>query len=181
MDSTLFFEDTEINSKFKDKSGIYVIEQPLFSRSLGYAVFKIGYAKNSLYTRMSDFRTAYGLIPFKIHVLYALPNGLHARRVNFAHLQERLIQETLKKIGKYTDVGEWYFDLDTILKVIQAIRENHLREIRPAKNWMIFTSRRLAYRNIDKIDLVDENSIKSKFKDVLFGRNTRSSEEPDDV
>ena len=64
MDSTLFFKDNTINSLYKDKSGLYVIEQPLFSKELGYPVYKIGYAKNSLYVRISDYRTAYGLIPF---------------------------------------------------------------------------------------------------------------------
>jgi len=70
MDSFNFFKNEKINKNFKGKSGIYILENKLFSDQLGYGVFKIGYARRSLYNRLLNYRTAYGLIPFKIHALY---------------------------------------------------------------------------------------------------------------
>ncbi len=49
---------------------------------LGKRLFKLGYARNSLYTRMSDYRLAYGGIPFKIHCLIQIPAGDFGKRVS---------------------------------------------------------------------------------------------------
>jgi hypothetical protein len=121
MDSTLFFKNPDINSIFKNVNGLYNIEQPLFSEKLGYPVYKIGFAKNSLYTGISNYRTAYGLIPFKIHGIYCIPNGVKNQQVNFANLQERVIQETLRVMGKYTGTGEWFIDIDSIIGVFKSL------------------------------------------------------------
>ena len=67
MDSNLFFISE--GNKWKGKSGIYCIEQEVLSKKLGKRLFKVGYARNSIWTRMSDYRSAYGGIPFKIYCL----------------------------------------------------------------------------------------------------------------
>ena len=77
MNSRDFFE-TE-GHEWKGKSGVYCIEQPALSQYRGKRLFKIGYARNSIYTRMSDFRSAYGIIPFTIHSLIEIPAGVHFR------------------------------------------------------------------------------------------------------
>ena len=72
MDSEVFF--TKEQSKWKGKRGLYVIECPLFSspcagKSNVEPVYKVGYAYQSLAVRIGDYRTHYGKIPFKIHLI----------------------------------------------------------------------------------------------------------------
>jgi hypothetical protein len=50
MNSTIFFEK---HRKEWDKSGIYVIEQPLFKYN-GRPMYKVGYASTFLSNRLSD-------------------------------------------------------------------------------------------------------------------------------
>ncbi len=49
MDSDLFFNTSEGN-KWKGKSGIHGIEQEALSKKLGKRLFKVGYARNYVYT-----------------------------------------------------------------------------------------------------------------------------------
>ena len=183
MDSTLFFKDSSINSIYKNKSGLYVIEQPLFSEKLGYAVYKVGYAKNSLYTRVADYRTAYGLIPFKIHALYCVPNGVKNKRVNYARWQELVIQETLRNLGKYTGTGEWFKDLDTIISVFLGLRQKHIEEIPSSGNWNFWILKKWTLRDsaVSYVKLADENKIKTMFQDIDWqgGAQTRGMQQFD--
>ena len=57
MDSSLFF--SREGNKWKGNSGIYCKEQETLSQKLGKRFFKVGYARNSLNTRMSDYCSAY--------------------------------------------------------------------------------------------------------------------------
>ena len=59
------------SKKWWKVSGIYVIENELFSEKLNKRIFKIGmsFAGKGLGGRLGDYRTAYGLIPFKIHLI----------------------------------------------------------------------------------------------------------------
>jgi hypothetical protein len=73
MDSEVFFEKEQ--AKRKGKKGLYVIECPLFSSScVGKPnedpVYKVGYVYQSLAVRIADYRTHYGKIQFKIHVIW---------------------------------------------------------------------------------------------------------------
>ena len=183
MDSTLFFKDSSINSIYKNKSGLYVIEQPLFSEKLGYAVYKVGYAKNSLYTRVGDYRTAYGLIPFKIHALYCVPNGVKNKRVNYARWQELVIQETLRNLGKYTNTGEWFKDLDTIISVFLSLRQKHIEEIPSSLKWNFWIPKRWTLRDsaVSYVKLADENKVKTMFQEITWngGVQTRGMLEDD--
>ena len=68
----MFF--TKEQAKWKGKRGLYVIECPLFSspcagKSNVEPVYKVGYAYQSLAVRIGDYRTHYGKIPFKIHLI----------------------------------------------------------------------------------------------------------------
>lgn len=178
MDSTLFFKDKEFNSLFKNKSGLYVIEQELFSTVNGRPVFKIGYARHSLYTRISQYRTAYGLIPFTIHALYCIPEKVQYKRVNYAHLCERIIQETLKENGRWTKEGEWFYDMDMIMNCLFALRKKNSK-IRNADDWVFWD---VYDGKAKRIKLVDDETIKSKYSDLFVGRGvrTRTSEEEDE-
>ena len=177
MDSTLFFKDKDINSLYKDKSGLYVIEQPVFSEKLGYAVYKIGYARNSLYTRISDYRTAYGLIPFKIHALYCVPNGVKNKRVNYSRWQEIVIHQTLKDLGKYTGTGEWFKDLDTIISTFLTLRQKHVEDIDSSVKWNFWIPKNWTLRgsNVTEVKLADEDKVKTQFSDLIYngGAQTR--------
>lgn len=180
MDSTDFFKDTDFNKKWKRKSGIYVIENPLFTKYVGFPVYKTGYARHSLYTRIADYRTAYGLVPYKIHAIYAVPEKIIGKRVNYAHLTERVLQETARKYGEYTGVGEWFKELPLLLNIVLTIRDKHLKDFKNAKNWEIYISNNNK-QSLNKIDLVDEKTITGTFKDLVAGRSTRSGDnEPEE-
>jgi hypothetical protein len=177
MDSTLFFKDNNINSIYKDKSGLYVIEQPLFSEKLGYAVYKVGYARNSLYIRIADYRTAYGLIPFKIHALYCVPNGVKNKRVNYARWQELVVQETLRNHNKGTVAREWFKDIDMIISVFLSLRQKHIEEISSSIKWNFWIPKKWTLRDsgVSIVKLVDENTVKTVFQGIDFegGAQTR--------
>ncbi len=81
MDSTLFFNGE--GNKWKDNSGLYCIEQEALSKKLGKRLFKAGYARHSIWTRMSDNRSAYCGIPFKIYCLIQLSAGVFGKRSGY--------------------------------------------------------------------------------------------------
>jgi hypothetical protein len=45
MDSFEFFRDKEFSNRWKGKSGIYILEQPVFTNVVGHPVFKVGFAR----------------------------------------------------------------------------------------------------------------------------------------
>lgn len=180
MDSNKFFEDTGFNKLFKMKSGIYIIECPLFTNYTSFPVYKTGYARHSLYTRISNYRTAYGLVPFKIHLLYCVPEKLIGNRVNYANLTERVLQETARKYGEYAGVGEWYKNINLLLSIVYTIREDHLHRHKKADSWVIYSHQKL-HPSLKPIQLVSEKDISGTFKDLEAGRSTRSKQnEPEE-
>ena len=139
MNSFDFFE--HIRKSWVGKQGIYVIENELFSKHLGKKIYKIGYARYDMAGRIADYRTAYSpLIPFKIHLIYEVPEKVRGQRPNFALLTEARIHNTLKKEGKWTDAGEWFYDLEAIVNAISSIRLEHLNDIEVAKTWTYYST-----------------------------------------
>jgi hypothetical protein len=180
MNSNDFFKDKSFMNKWKRKSGIYIIEQKLFSKYLKYPVYKVGYA-NNLYSRVASYRTMYGLIPFTIHTLYAIPQGIYGAgaRTNHANLMEKMIHKTAKKYDAWTGLGEWFKDLHLLMNIVNTIREKHLEKYRDAPKWE-FYHKQYSLRSLKKIELVDEKEISGMFKDVIFGeKETRSGQYTD--
>lgn len=178
MESNNFFADKEFNGRWKGKSGIYILEQPAFTKVIGYPVFKVGFAKDSLYNRISNYRTAYGLVPFKIHLLYHIPQGLRNVRPNYANLTERVLQETARTYGEYAGIGEWFKELPLLLNIAFTIRENHLERHKQAIKWdfWVLNTHNLRSKSLKNIELVSEDDIIGKFKDLVVGKhNTRAS------
>lgn len=173
MDSNDWFKQE--GSKWKDKSGIYVIEQPLFSIKLGFPVYKIGYARHSLYTRVRDYKTAYGLIPFKIFCVYRIPAGVKGRRVNFDNLCERIIHATLKKYGEWSGEGEWFKNIQLIMNVVYSLKKQNEEQIVEAKKWNFYSYLK-EEESLNKIVLVKEKDITGTFKDIVYGRDSRHKE-----
>ena len=85
---------SKVGNDLKHQQGMYCLEQPLFKKD-GKRLFKIGYARDSLYKRIRDYKTAYGVIPFTIHILWAVPEKVVHRRANFALLTESIIHKSL--------------------------------------------------------------------------------------
>ncbi len=138
MDSELFFKDEQ--AKWKGKKGLYVIECPLFSSSCAgkpneEPVYKVGYAYQSLAVRIGDYRTHYGKISFKIHLIWEVPNP-PGYRVNFALQTEQRIHKTLKDLKKSTGekTKEWFYDLPVIKDVILTIRNEYMNGTKGANN-----------------------------------------------
>jgi len=162
MNSDEFFQHKY--QDWVDKQGIYVIEQPLVSDKLGRRIFKLGMARQSLSTRIGDYRTAYSpFATFLIHLIYEVPEKTGGKRANFALLTEQVAHATLKKNGNWSGGGEWYYNLDDIMNVISSLRQRHLREIDFAKDW-VFYSTHLSTKTVD-VEL--EENIRSSLKDLI--------------
>jgi hypothetical protein len=168
LDSEDFFK---AGTYFKGKQGVYVIEQPLFKNKAGERMFKVGFARDSLYKRMRDYKTAYGIIHFKIHAIYEVPEKVVHRRPNFARLTESRLHYSLqdKLVMKNAETnkqeGEWFYDLPVILTVLKAIDLEYQQDIKQAEDWsIIFTS--IKYNDVepDFERLVPEEDISSKMK-----------------
>lgn len=160
MNSNEFFLNH--TKKWNGKQGIYVIENPLFKVE-GKRIFKIGYARDSLTKRISDYRTAYSpLIPFTIHLLYEVPEATGGKRANYALLTEAIVHQTLKKMGKWAD-AEWFYDLDAIIDTISSVRIRHLKEISFADKWVFYST----HLSTKAVSPVEEDSIRSSLKDLI--------------
>lgn len=139
MDSEYFFKSS-IGDDLKHKQGIYCLEQPLFKKD-GKRIFKVGYARQSLYKRIRDYKTAYGVIPFTIHLLWAVPEKVIHKRANFALLTETIIhkslyQECAMKDENYKQNGEWFYEVKKIVATIKNIKQGYIDdEVRNANEW----------------------------------------------
>ena len=155
MDSTDFFytpepDGVKMVKKWFETSGIYVIENPLFKYK-GKRIFKIGMSGDGqgIGGRMTNYRTAYGVIPFKIHLLWEVrhPGGWG---INFVLKTETAIQNTLKEydisLWGGENAKEWFCDLPTIMNVILTLRDDYILDM-PAhinvSNWKLETPVRL--------------------------------------
>jgi hypothetical protein len=128
MDSEYFFKSS-IGNDLKTKPGLYVIEQPLFQKN-GKHIYKIGYARDNLYKRVRDYKTAYGPVPFIIHVLWAVPEKVYHERANFAHLTEArlhksLARECAMKDEDFKQNGEWFYDIKRIVSTVKNLQEEY--------------------------------------------------------
>ena len=147
-----------------DKQGIYVIEQTLVSNKLGKRIFKLGMARQSLSTRIGDYRTAYSpFAPFIIHLIYEVPEKTGGKRANFALLTEQVAHATLKKNGNWSGGGEWYYDLNDIMNVVSSLRQRHLREIDFAKNWVFYST----HFSTKTVDVELEENIRSSLAGLI--------------
>jgi hypothetical protein len=113
---------------------------PLFSSSCAgkpneEPVYKVGYAYQSLAVRIADYRTHYGKIQFKIHLIWEVPNP-PGYRVNFALQTEQRIHKTLHDLKKSTGVKtkEWFKDFPVIKDVILSIRNEYINGTKGANN-----------------------------------------------
>jgi hypothetical protein len=127
----------------KRKQGIYCLEQPLFRKD-GKRLFKIGYARDNLYKRIRDYKTAYGVIPFIIHVLWAVPEKVLYKRANFTLLTEGIIHKSLHaecamKDENYKQNGEWFYDIKKIVATIKNIEAEYKDDpLMKTEGWSIY-------------------------------------------
>ena len=142
MDSETFLKGDE-RKRFAKKSGIYVFKSPM--RYNNQDMYKIGYAYQSLSDRIANYKTAYGPIHFEIYCIYAIPERiLNAPRTMWALGTEKQLHHTLfshavmknEEDGKLE--GEWFYNLDEILKTIRYLRYLHLQQIEGAENWELY-------------------------------------------
>jgi len=161
-------------TKWYETSGIYVIENPLFKYK-GKRIFKIGMSGDGkgIGGRIGDYRTAYGVIPFKIHLLWEVrhPGGWG---INFVLKTETAIQNTLKEydisLWGGENAKEWFCDLPTIMNVILTLRDDYILHMKTTNvsNWRLETPVRLgrwkkgirtSEREMDILKGVSTNSL----------------------
>ena len=176
MKSEEFFNKGDIyGTYFKGIQGIYVIQQPLFKKN-GRDIYKIGFARDSLYKRIRDYKTAYGPIEFNIICLWEVPEGVVRERPLFARLTEARIHLTLKPElvmkNELTDrqEGEWFYDIKAIIGVIKKLQLEYTRDFPPEHNrpvegadtWELYIDDE--HDNIKPIDrkLATRDDVKSK-------------------
>jgi hypothetical protein len=171
MDSEYFFNN------FRDLRipGLYIIEQPLF-RYKGKEVYKVGYARDSLYKRVRDYKTAYGIIPFKIHLLWGVPSGIVGSRALLTLLTETLIHKSLRNELVMVDeegemAGEWFFDLPKIIITFNYLKEKYKEKYGNDKvsSWFWFVNNKyenLGVRKETRSLKTDEANVNSRVKGV---------------
>ena len=158
MNSEEFFSDTlklgEGNvtaDSWKGKGGIYVLTQPLIYPFYGgKAVYKVGFAADSLYNRLRNYKTMYGKAPFFIECIFQTSTRTIKSKGNQAHLTEKQIHTALdkKKLGANfingKREGEWFFNLEEILKVILTIRADRIGTVSFSENWIFYVNPKYA-------------------------------------
>jgi hypothetical protein len=172
MNSEYFFK-SNIGNELKTQQGIYCLEQPLFRKD-GKRIFKIGYARDSLYKRVRDYKTAFGPVPFIIHLLWAVPEKVVHKRANFALLTETIIhkslyQECAMKDEDYKQNGEWFYEIKKIIATIKNIREGYIYEgAKNADKWLFWINpeyENVATRKTTRA-IASEKNVSSKLKDL---------------
>lgn len=174
MNSEDFFKDSHL---WKGKQGIYVIEQPLFKNN-SKEIYKVGFARDSLYKRIRDYKTAYGPIHFTIHILLEVPEKVFHQRPNFARLTEGRIHQSLSKElvmkNPTTDrqEGEWFFNIEKIVSVIKAIKDEYINDkVYGVEKWLDYFNPK--YNNITPAStIVPASSIKSKLNSLVVQDRT---------
>ena len=172
MNSEYFFK-SDIGNALKTQQGIYCLEQPLFRKD-GKRIFKIGYARDSLYKRVRDYKTAFGPVPFIIHLLWAVPEKVVHKRANFALLTETIIhkslyQECAMKDEDYKQNGEWFYEIKKIIATIKNIQEGYIYEdVKNADKWLFWINpeyENVATRKTTRA-IASEKNVSSKLKDL---------------
>ena len=179
MNSEYFFK-SDIGNEMKHKQGIYCLEQPLFRKD-GKRIFKIGYARDNLYKRIRDYKTAYSVIPFTIHLLWAVPEKVVHKRANFALLTESIIHKSLyeecaMKDEDYKQNGEWFFEIKKIVATIKNIREGYKEDgVKNVDEWFFWINPE--YENIPMRKTTRAIATEADINSTLKGINVKDRTE----
>ena len=181
MNSDTFF--TEYGKEIRGKSGVYVLENPLEYQ--GERIFKIGYAHDSLYTRIRGYKTAYGPIQFKIHAVWHVPEGVFNKRLMTALQTERHLHTILHKYIVMKDdndkkLGEWYYKIQEILTAVETTRAKEIAIVENIENAFYFISDEVGKLTRSKAKIVpniDPDEQSSKFKGLTM-RNPSKRNKP---
>ena len=173
MDSEEFF--IKYKNDIEKKSGVYVLEHPMEYNEK--RIFKVGYAHDSLYTRIRGYKTAYGPIHFKIHCAWHVPEGVFNKRLMTALQTERHLHDLLhsKIVMKKADTdikdGEWFYDIKQILYAVLRTRASQIAEVENVEDLFIYVSDEVGKLTRSKAKTVpninpDEQS--SKYKGITM-------------
>lgn len=187
MNSEEFFKN---HKEFNGKTGIYVLESPL--KFNNKEIFKVGYAYQSLYKRIRDYKTAYGPIEFKIHIVYEIPQRIFGdKRTMVALGTEKQLHQMLHIKGNAIMVkennkldGEWFYDLESIYEAVNKVRIDFLSRVKNSDTWLYFDSNNKAITRsktvlVPNVDIMD---IKTSFTypvRALSKRNKPKKSNPD--
>ena len=195
MNSEDFFRniknhETDITASYwKGKQGIYVIEQPLINFLYTSKVYKVGYARESLYTRLRNYKTAYGRAPFIIHRIMQTGSGAKGVKGHLAHMTEKQIHGELDKLNlgadfevKYEDddkrVSEWFYNLPEIMRVIATVRNNLTNRITFSDSWANYTDPKYALIGRNRSDAVKITKIEDVKSSLLVATYKRTKRKP---
>ena len=185
MNSDDFF--TVYGKELRGKSGIYVLESPL--EYLGQRIFKIGYAHDSLYTRIRGYKTAYGPIPFKVQIVWNVPEGVFNKRLMTAlqterHLHNLLHKEVVMKDEvKNKKLGEWYYNLEEIFIAVETTRKEEIAKVQNIDKLFYFTSDELKGKKLTRskaktVPDINPDDQSSKFKGLTMRDPSKRKDAP---
>lgn len=100
--STLFFIRSFFNARSSPRPDPITESNPLgchkhkcWHKNLqphaGYPVFKTGFRRQSLYTKVSNYQTAFGLVPWKTHLIYNVQQRIRNVHTNYANVTDATI------------------------------------------------------------------------------------------
>ena len=178
MESEDFFKEKK--AEIQGKSGVYVLESPMLYN--GEHIYKIGYAHDSLYTRIRGYKTAYGPIKFKIMCAWNVPEGVFNKRLMTALQMERHLHDTLhkyvvmKKVDSNKKDGEWYYNINEILTAVQVARLKQIAEVQNVEKLFFYISDEAPKltRSVAKtIPVINPDDQSSKFKDTTMKKPSK--------
>jgi hypothetical protein len=114
---------------------------------------------------MSEHRSAYGGIPFKIYCLIQIPAGVFKKTSGYTLWNEQRLHKQLSEDGKGAGANEWYFDLNHIMDIMFSLYIELVGTIDSAKKWEVYFYD--AKREYNILKAIDEKDIKSKLYDGL--------------
>jgi len=138
MDSNTFFKkENPIREQYKQKSGIYVLEQPVIKYN-GARCFKVGMAEAStkgLSGRIANYRTAYGPAPFVIHLLWEIPKIVGGISRLYYNVEQHIHAILRLNSRAVQGTNEWFVDLNFIISIIQEVKRIINKSLSVKMDW----------------------------------------------
>ena len=138
MDSRDFFKkDDIIREQYKQKSGIYVLEQTVIKYN-GARCFKIGMAEASskgLSGRIANYKTAYGPARFSIHLLWEIPKIVGGISRLYYNVEQHIHAILRLNSRAVPETNEWFVDLNFIISVIHEVKRIITKSLTLKMDW----------------------------------------------
>ena len=129
---------------------------------------------------MRDYKKAYSVILFTIHILWAVPKKVVHKRANYTLtetiIHKSLYEECAMKDEDYKQNGEWFFEIKKIVAIIKNIKQGYKDdEVKNVDGWFWWVHPE--YENIPMRKTTRAIATKADVKSTLKGINVKDRTE----